>query len=168
MHFVRLVVGSRNEVESHKGCVYCCEQDVALVPFPCHQDAGRCWTSRAHHFSPKSLVWWGQEDFSVCEGAGGVWGSGSVSGHGAELEGFGAASEAEREGEGQRGRCWRLEGELLQQGYEEDEELGPGELLPGTSPLAWKRSTSNLKESRASSSHLRACTGCGGFSSWKG
>lgn len=86
-------------------------------------------------------------------------GPGSAAGHGAELEGPGAARQAQREGEGQRGRCRGLEGELLQQGYQEDEELGPGELLPGTSPFAWKRSTNNLEESRASSSHLRASSG---------
>lgn len=114
----------------------------------------------AHNFSPKSLGWVGEGAFPSFGGCSGVWGSprpGSVAGHGAELEGFGAACEAEREGEGKR--CWGLEGELLQQGHEEDEELGPGELLPGTSPLAWKRSTNNPTESRRSCSHLRASSG---------
>lgn len=83
----------------------------------------------------------------------------SAAGHGAQPEGFGAARQAQREGEGQRGRRRGLEGELLQQGYEENEELGPGELLPGTSPLAWKMSTNNPKESRASCGHLRGSSG---------
>lgn len=58
-------------------------------------------------------------------------------------EGLGAAREAECESEGQHGSLWRLEGELLQEGCEEDEELCPGELLPGTSPLTWKRRRNN-------------------------
>jgi len=77
----------------------------------------------------------------------------SVARQRADLEGLGAAREAEREGEGQRSSRRRPEGELLQEGCEEDEELGPGELLPGTSPLAWKRSKNQPTESPASISH---------------
>lgn len=43
-----------------------------------------------------------------------------------DLERLGAAREAQREGEVQCGGRWHPEGELLQEGCEEDEELGPG------------------------------------------
>lgn len=92
-----------------------------------------------------------------------------------DLEGLGAAREAEREGEGRRGSRRRLEGELLQEGCEEDEELGPGELFPGTSPLAWKRSKNKphrvprkLRPRLRLLSRVPPCTGCGSFSSSKG
>lgn len=67
-----------------------------------------------------------------------------------DLEGLGAACEAECEVEGQRSVGWSLEGELLQEGSEEDEELSPGKLLPRTCPLAWKRSKNNPTESPVS------------------
>lgn len=76
----------------------------------------------------------------------------------AELEGPWAAREAEREGEAQLGTGGHLEGELLQQGGEEDEELGPGQLLPWTSPFAWKsRKKSALCVERGLSLVLDSC-----------
>lgn len=61
-----------------------------------------------------------------------------------DLEGLGAAREAECEGEGQCGSRWCLEGELLQEGCEEDEELGPRELLRGTSTLTCREGQKSL------------------------
>lgn len=78
------------------------------------------------------------------------WGSptpASVARERTDLEGLGAACEAECEGKGERGLRWCLEGELLQEGCEEDEELGPGKLLPRTTPLAWKKSKNNPTDS---------------------
>lgn len=98
--------------------------------------------------------------FPVCEQPkqqGGGSGA-SAARQSAELEGPWAAREAEREGEAQLGTGWHLEGELLQQGGEEDEELGPGQLLPWTSPLAWKsRKKSALCVERGLSIVLDSC-----------
>lgn len=93
----------------------------------------------------------------------------SAARQGAELEGLGAAREAEREGKAQHGGRWSLEGELLQQGSEEDEELSPGQLLTRTGTLAWKRSKENHAQSRAEFKHHPGevgrvlCKGIGGL-----
>lgn len=72
----------------------------------------------------------------------------SAARQGAELEGLGAAREADCEGKAQHSGRRSLEGEFLQQGSEEDEELSPGQLLTRTGTLAWKRSKENHTQSR--------------------